>query len=141
MKPALLGCLLLAACCLPARASVDTSPQPGGVYRLKPGLYVTRDMGCGSPPNAALRRYDGHGISTAHTRACRATVQSKKGRTYTVRQSCIDAGSGPGPRFTQVQTIRVADALSFSQTIRGYTTSYRYCPIEQLPKELRAYAR
>ncbi|WP_288381518.1 hypothetical protein [uncultured Massilia sp.] len=141
MKPSTLVVLLLSACCLPAWASVDTSPKPGGVYKLKPGIYVASDMDCGSPPNAAIRRYDGKGISTAHTRACRATVQSRKGKVYTVRQSCIDAGSGPAPRFTQTQKISVPDALTFSQTIRGHTTTYRYCPVYQLPKELQAYAR
>jgi len=139
MKTSILSAIVFSACCLPAWASVDTSPKPGGVYRLKPGIYVARDVDCGSPPNAAIRRYDGKGISTAHTRACRATVQSKKGTTYTVRQSCIDAGSGPGPRFTQQQKISVPDALTFSQTIRGSTTTYRYCPVYQLPKELQAY--
>lgn len=140
MKRSLVLCLL-GACCASSWASVDTSPKPGGVYRLKPGIYVANDMDCGSPPNAAIRRYDGKGISTAHTRACRATVLSRKGKVYTVRQSCIDAGSGPGPRFTQVQKVSVPDALHFSQTIRGYTSSYRYCPVYQLPKDLRAYAR
>lgn len=140
MKRTVLSCLLI-ACCTSSWASVDTSPKPGGVYRLKPGIYVDTSMECGSPPNAAIRRYDGKGISTAHTRACRAKVLSKKGKVYTVRQSCIDAGSGPGPRFDQTQKIRVADALTFSQTIRGHSTAYRYCPVYQLPKDLRAYAR
>jgi len=140
MKRTLLSCLLI-ACCASSWASVDTSPRPGGVYRLKPGIYVESSTDCGSPPNAAIRRYDGKGISTAHTRACRAKVLSKKGKAYTVRQSCIDAGSGPARRFDQTQKISVADALTFSQTIRGYTTTYRYCPVPQLPSDLRAYAR
>ena len=32
-----------------ASASVDTSPKPGGVYRLKPGIYVARGADCRSP--------------------------------------------------------------------------------------------
>jgi hypothetical protein len=60
--------LLAAVLTAPAWASVDTSPKPGGVYKLKPGIFVAKDVDCGSPPNVALRQYDGKGISTAHTR-------------------------------------------------------------------------
>src|SRR3546814_2023425 len=40
---------------MPASASVDSSPKPGGVYRLKPGLYVQKDVACAHAPNAAIR--------------------------------------------------------------------------------------
>lgn len=33
-----------------AFASVDTSPKPGGVYRLKPGIYVAKGDSCRSRP-------------------------------------------------------------------------------------------
>lgn len=124
-----------------ASASVDTSPQPGGIYRLKPGIYVAQDVPCEDPPNAAIRQYDGHGISTAHSHACKASVRARKGMRYTVDQSCIDAGAGPGRRFVQRQQITVRDALSFSQSIGGSSTSYRYCPVYQLPPSLRKGVR
>lgn len=54
-----------------AFASVDTSPKPDGVYRLKPGIYVAKGESCRSPANAVIRQYDGRGISGAHSRACR----------------------------------------------------------------------
>jgi hypothetical protein len=120
-----------------AGASVDKSPRPGGVYRLKPGIYVQKGSDCGSPPNAAIRRYDGQGIATAHTRACRARVLSRHGITYQVVQSCIDAGAGPGPRMTERQTIDVPDALTFSIRKAGRGTSYRYCPSSMLPRDLQ----
>jgi len=120
-----------------AHASVDTSPKPGGVYRLKPGIYVARDIGCDAPTNAAIRLYDGKGIGTAHTSACRATVRKRRASTYTVDQSCIDAGSGPGPRFVQRQQVVVRDALTFTQVIGKSRTTYRYCPVDQLPPGLR----
>ena len=66
-----------------ASASVDRTPGPGGVYRLKPGIYVQKGVACGSAPNAAVREYDGRGISTPHTRACRARILSKRGDRYT----------------------------------------------------------
>ena len=124
-----------------AAASVDTSPRPGGVYLLKPGIYVQTGVDCGSAPNAAIRRYDGRGISDAHSRACHARVLSKRGSRYEVSQSCIDAGAGPAPRVVQRQSVTVPDALTFSVRTRGKSESYRYCPSNMLPAELREAAR
>ena len=124
-----------------APASVDTSPKPGGVYRLKPGIYVAKGSSCGAPANAAIRRYDGRGISDAHSRACRATMLSRKGGSFTVSQSCIDAGAGPAPRVTERQIVTVQDALTFTQKTRGPGTTYSYCPVYQLPADLRKVAK
>nr|KIS31298.1 hypothetical protein TQ38_17495 [Novosphingobium sp. P6W] len=122
---------------VPVSASVDTSPRPGGVFKLKPGIYVQKGTDCGSPPNAAIRRYDGKGISTPNTHACVARVLSRKGQSYSVRQSCIDTGVGKGPRITEKQVVDVSDALTFKLRTRGAGTSYRYCPAYMLPKDLR----
>jgi hypothetical protein len=124
-----------------ATASVDTSPKPGGIYRLKPGIYVRKDVACGSAPNAAIRQYDGRGISGAHTRACRARILSRRGARFEVSQSCIDAGAGPAPRRTERQTVTVSDALTFSLRTRGTGTTYRYCPAYMLPVGLSGVAR
>jgi len=124
-----------------ALASVDLSPAPGGVYQLKPGIYVARGSGCDAPANAAIRQYDGRGIATAHSRACRARVRTRQGSRYTVDQTCIDAGAGPGRRQTERQQVLVRDALSFTQTIHGGSTTYSYCPVYQLPPDLRPAAR
>jgi hypothetical protein len=145
MKRTALAALGLAALlAAPAGADVDRSPKPGGVYKLKPGIFVAKDTPCESPPNASIKRYDGKGISTAHTRACVARVLSKRksgyGSVYRVSQSCIDAGSGPGKRFTERQTVDVPDALTFTIKSQGDTT-YRYCPVYQLPAGLRDAAR
>lgn len=142
-----LSCLLMlgltALVASPAAAEVDRSPRPGGVYKLKPGIFVANGARCQDPANAELRSYDGKGISTAHTRACVARVLSKRpsgyGFRYRVVQSCIDAGSGPGKRFTERQTVDVPDALTFSIKSQGGTT-YRYCPLDQLPPELKSAA-
>lgn len=128
--------VVLSTC--PANASGDASRPPSGVYPLKPGIYVQKGVDCGSPPNAAIRQYDGRAISTAHTRACVARVLSRKGKTYSVRQSCIDAGAGSAPRISERQTIEVSDALTFRLRARGPATTYRYCPAYLLPKDLRS---
>jgi hypothetical protein len=118
------------------QASVDTSPKPGGVFKLKPGIFVAEGTRCEDTPNAAVRRYDGHGIGTAHTHACKARILSRKGSRFTVLQSCVDAGTGTGRRFSERQQIQVRDALTFTQTMRGNATTYRYCPTYQLPPGL-----
>lgn len=135
----LLGAMLCSA--MAARASVDTTPPPGGVYRLKPGIYVARGSSCEAPPNAAIRQYDGRGLATAHSRACRVDVRARKGPRVTVDQSCIDSGAGPGRRAVQRQQVLVHDALTFTQTIGGAAATYRYCPVYQLPADLRRALR
>jgi hypothetical protein len=131
-KIAAAAALMLGAVSI-ASASADTSP--------KPGIYVAEGSECGSPANAAIRQYDGKGISTAHTHACKATVRKRKGSNYTVDQSCIDAGAGPAPRRVERQQVTVADALTFKQTIGKDATTYRYCPVYELPADLQKAAR
>jgi hypothetical protein len=137
MKHVMLTTLALLLSAGHAMASVDTTPPPGGVYKLKPGMYVAKGSECSAPANAALLQYDGKGLSGAHTRACKATVRSLKGSRFTVDQSCIAAGAGPAPRSVQRQIVLVSDALNFTQTIKGRSTSYAYCPVDQLPTDLR----
>lgn len=125
----------------PALASVDTSPRPGGVYRLKPGIYVQNGVACQSAPNAAIRQYDGRGISDAHSRACRARILARNGNRYAASQSCIDAGAGPAPRVSERQTVTIEDALTFTIRTRGPGTTYRYCPAYMLPAGIRSAAK
>ncbi|MYM80477.1 hypothetical protein GTP44_00695 [Duganella sp. FT50W] len=134
------ACAVLMAVAGAASASADRTPKPGGVYRLKPGIYVAEGSECGAPPNAAIRQYDGKGISTAHTRSCKAKVLKRQGKKYTVEQSCIDAGAGSAPRSIQHQQVTVDNALTFQQNIAGNITNYRYCPIRELPTDLRKAA-
>jgi hypothetical protein len=139
IRPFAASLLLAAACGLTASASasVDTSPKPGGVYRLKPGTYVAESASCEAPAEADLRSYDGRGIAAAHSRACRARVLARKGSRYSVEQSCIEAGTGHGRRHTERQKIMVNSALSFTQTVEGRSATYRYCPVYMLPRGLR----
>ncbi len=135
--PAIAALMLSLPIVLPASAEVDRSPPPGGVYRLKPGIYVAKSATCESPANADIREYDGKGISTAHSRTCRVKILSHRGSKFTVVQSCLDAGAGPAKRFSERQVIRWDNAIQFGQTIAGYTRTYNYCPVYQLPKDLR----
>ncbi len=139
--PRIIGGLVLLASTTAAIASVDTTAKPGGVYRLKPGTYVQKGSACDSAPNAAIRQYDGRGISSAHSHACRAQILSRRGNRFEVSQSCIDAGAGPAPRFTERQTVNVVDALTFKLKTHGSAASYRYCPAYMLPAGMRGAAQ
>lgn len=121
----------------PEEALVEPSRDLGGVLPLKHGIFVAADVSCGSPPNAAIRRYDGVGLSGAHTRACRAKVLSKRGSTYEVDQSCIDAGSGPAPRSSERQTITVANNLEFTLKREAGSQRFKYCAASLLPPGIR----
>ena len=116
---------------------VEPSRDLGGVLPLKHGIFVAADVSCGDPPNAAIRRYDGQGLSGAHTRACRAKVLSKRGSTYEVDQSCIDAGAGPAPRSSERQTITIADNLDFTLTREAGSQRFKYCAPALLPPGIR----
>lgn len=145
-RPTTLALRILAALTLAwALPATGAAPQgfvtrpagPVGIYPLKPGFYVADGADCKSPANAALLHYNGRGLSGAHSSACKASVRSRRGRIYTVVQSCIDSGSGPAPRSKESQQITVHDTARFTQTIAGRATSYHYCPAISLPPDLR----
>ncbi len=141
MKMTIMGLLGSFIVATAATASVDPSPKPRGVYRLKPGIYVQKGVSCESAPNASIRQYDGRGISNAHTHSCRVQFLSRRGHTFQISQSCIDAGTGPAARISERQTITVPDALTFTLRTRGNSTAYRYCPSYMLPASLREIAK
>lgn len=122
---------------LAVNASSDESPKPGGVFQLKPGVFVANGQSCADPASAALRQYDGKGISGSATHACKAVVVKQTGNRFTVDQSCIDSATGPGPRTSERQSVTVTDALTFVLRANGNTTTYHYCPNSQLPSWLK----
>lgn len=121
----------------PEEMLVEPSRDLGGVLPLKHGIFVAADSPCESPPNAAIRRYDGQGLSGAHTRACRAKMLSQRGSTYEVDQSCIDAGAGPAPRSSERQTIVVENNLEFTMKREAGSQRFRYCAASLLPPGIR----
>src|SRR3546814_17729187 len=102
---------------MPASASVDSSPKPGGDYRLKPGLYVQKDVTCANAPNAAIRRYDGRTISDANSQGFRDRFLNRKGDRYKVLESCVGAG---GWAWKMV-------SLRNNSTIRVRSEMHRVC--------------
>jgi len=116
---------------------IEPSRDLGGALPLKHGIFVSADIPCGDPPNAALRRYDGEGLSGAHTHACQIKVIGQRGKSYDIEQSCIDAGQGPGPRSTETATVDIQDNLTFTLKRGGAGETFRYCAASELPEALR----
>jgi SET domain-containing protein len=64
-------------------------------------------------------------------------VLSKRGSTYEVDQSCIDAGSGSAPRSSERQTITIANNLEFTLRREAGTQRFKYCAASMLPPGVR----
>ena len=117
-----------------ATASEDRSPKPGGIFKLKPGIYVDQRSTCGDPANAAIRSYDGKGIATSSTHGCRARITDRNGKSLGISQSCTNLGSGPAGQIIERFRITIENALEFTISINTKASTYRYCPPEQLPE-------
>lgn len=96
-----------------ASATVDTPPKSGGVHRLKPDIYAPIGVSCTSVPNVVAERYDGRGLSTAHTRACRERILSIVRSRHVAAQSCIANEARQARQTVERQNVVVSDALSF----------------------------
>ena len=120
-------------------ALIEPSRDLGGALPLKHGIFVSGDSSCGDPPNAALRRYDGKGLSDAHSHACQIKVLAQHGASYDIEQSCIDAGQGPAPRSVERATVAIQDNLTFTLKGDGDAETFRYCAASMLPPSLRTW--
>lgn len=120
----------------PDATLVEPSKDLGGALPLKHGYFVADGSTCEDPPNAALRHFDGKGLSSAHTRDCRIEVIEAKGKAYEIAQSCVDAGAGPAPRSTERATVVIENNLEFSFKRAADETHYQYCPASRLPPGL-----
>lgn len=120
-----------------ASAELDTTPGPGGVFHLKPGVYVSKGQPCSDPANAAIRIYNGKGIRGSATHGCVAKIVKKVGNRYTVDESCIATPTGAGKKTTERQIVTVSNAIEFAIDKRGDVTTFHYCPVYQLPDSLR----
>lgn len=55
---------------------------------LPEGVYVKQGVSCQQPPQTAFRIYDGSGIGSHTTRACRLTFEESDGETFRGENSC-----------------------------------------------------
>ena len=118
-------------------ASVDNSPKPGGVYKLKQGIYVGGSENCEAPSNKELRKYTGSGLDSIHSRACKVVVIARKANRYNIEQRCTESVGQSRRQGVERQVVIVRDALTFSQTLNGVSTTYNYCAPYQLPNSAK----
>ena len=119
---------LTALIAISAAASAEVVP-------LRHGTYVQTGTPCADPPFAAMREWDGIGLADPHSRACRARVLARHGASYTVDNSCIGTGAGPGARSSERLTI-----VPTRGGMRLNGTAFAFCPARSLPPELRKRA-
>jgi zona occludens toxin (predicted ATPase) len=99
-------------------ASPETLP-------LKVGRYVIKDTPCKDAANAAIRMFDGKGLSGSATKDCKANIARREGTRYTVDQSCVDTYNGK--RASEAQVIVVDSPEAFTLVVGGKSTAYQYC--------------
>ncbi len=102
---------------------------------LTPGVYVLEGADCRNPANAAFRVWNGRGLSGSATKDCRATVLSRAGERYTLRNSCVNTYDGS--RTPETITLRVPDQVHFAVG----DNRFRSCSMAQVPASLRELVR
>ena len=113
----------------------EKSKEAGtGPLGLRRGVYVLEGSGCEQPANAAVRIWNGKGLSGSATRDCRTSVTSRARMRFRVSNSCVNTYDGS--RTAEAQTVTVPDSDSFRQN--GQT--FRRCPSSEVPKALRRLA-
>ena len=118
-----------------AGAPTETGDAPQGFAAidvpLTPGVYVLEGTSCETPANAAWRIWDGDGLSGASTEDCEAEIISHEGRTYRMRNSCVNTYDGS--RTPETLTMTVPDQAHFS--VNGQ--AFKSCASGELPDWLQ----
>ena len=105
--------------------SLAQSPA-GNALAIERGVYVIAGSGCEQPANAAIRIYDGRGISGSSTRDCRIEPVATDGARHEIEQSCINTYDGS--RTSERQVVEVLGTRSFALTSPFGGGTYELCP-------------
>jgi hypothetical protein len=109
-----------------APANATAQPADQQVLPLKVGTYVIKGTPCKDAANAAIRMFDGKGLSGSATKDCRANITGRNGNRFTVDQSCVDTYNGK--RASEAQEIVVDAPDIFTLVVEGRSNTYQYCP-------------
>ena len=105
-----------------------------GPLPLTRGVYSRDGSPCRQPANAAVRIWNGRGLSGSATRACRSTVTERSGTSYQLRNSCENTYDGS--RTSEALTVNIPNPSRFKLGDAGY----RLCPPAEVPAGMRAIA-
>lgn len=98
---------------------------------LTPGIYVVEGESCRNPANAGWRGWNGDGLVGSSTRNCRATIVSRTGDDYRLRNTCENTHDGS--RSDETFTMTVTDQVHF--TVEGQR--FASCSSAQVPASIR----
>ena len=117
------------------KTAAKSSSGDTGSLPLTAGVYVIEGGDCRNPANASFRVWNGRGLSGSATKDCRATVLSRDGESYTLRNSCVNTYDGS--RTPETLTMRVSDQARFA--VDG--NRFRSCSMAEVPDSLRKRVR
>jgi hypothetical protein len=98
---------------------------------LTPGIYVVQGESCRNPANAVWRGWDGDGLVGSSTSNCSATVVSRSGDDYRLRNSCENTYNGS--RSDETFTMSVTDQVHFTLNDQRFAP----CSTAQVPAAIR----
>ncbi|WP_152460908.1 hypothetical protein [Palleronia sp. THAF1] len=105
---------------------VDGVPGQASALPISRGHYVREGTLCDNAPNAAIRVYDGAGISGSATRDCTLDVTEVDGPLYGGTNTCTDTYDGQ--RSASALSVRVLSANRFRLAENGRIEGdYRLC--------------
>ena len=107
-----------------------------GLPALQHGIYVAKPYPCKGAPNAAIRQWDGKGLSGAHSSQCTTRVLSRTGATYKLSTSCAAMGDGTpdSSGFKDVLTLTRRSMVSFDliQPTATEQLAFRWCSVKDV---------
>ena len=114
---------VIAVACLLAGALVTGDAAAADMLPLKQGLYVPVETPCKGASNVDIVNYWGKDSSIGTAQAkCKIKNISKKGKDYTITDTCVDIRSGDE---IEGEPTHVTIASSTNFTMGG--VAYRYC--------------
>jgi hypothetical protein len=114
-----------AALMVPMLASAQT-----GALSLKHGIYVEKPYPCKGAPNAGILRWDGVGLSGAHSSRCMTRVLSQAGTHYELSTTCSALGDGtadPSGYIDHRSLTRVSRSAFMMQAPHKEQQAFRWC--------------
>jgi hypothetical protein len=114
-------------CAFLTATGASPAPKP---LPLEHGVYIQKAFACKGAPNAAVRVWDGVGLSGAHSSHCTSRIVSRTATTFTMSTTCAALGDGsPQPsgvaeEFTLSSVSKTAFVMSRRHE-RGI--AYRRC--------------
>jgi hypothetical protein len=120
----------IVAACISIPLVISAQNQP---LQLERGTYVQEGVPCKDAPFAAVKSWDGVGLSGPHSSRCTTRVLSHHGQQFSVSTACAAIGDGtPNPSGkNDIQTLSVTrlsnNRIVVSDGGSVPSATYRWC--------------